>query len=156
MTPQSKKINIGIITSQGGHLFQMCQIKGWWKNYSRFWVTNSGEDVTSLLKSEKVYSGYFPESRNIFNACKNFFLAWKILRHEKPDLLISCGAGIAPPFFLMGKLLGIYLIFIEPYDFILFPSLSGKLIAPFSNSYFVQHRRQLRFSKKAEYLGPLL
>lgn len=149
-------MKIGLVTSKGGHLFQLWQLKNWWQRYDRFWITNKGKDVDYLLKKEKVYYGYFPESRNLVNAAKNFFLGLKILRKEKPDLLFSCGAGICPPIFLAGKLLGIKLIFIEPYDFVAYASLSGRLVAPIVDKLLVPHKFQKKFFKKAEYWGASL
>jgi len=149
-------IKICIVTSPGGHLFQMYRLKPWWGKYTHFWVTASSEDAASLLVGEKVYHGYFPESRNPWNAFHNIFLAWKVLRREKPTLLISCGAGIAPPFFYVGKILGIKLIFIEPYDFVCYSSLSGKLVAPIVDELLVQHKEQLPFFRNAKYKGSLL
>ena len=149
-------MKIGLVTSRGGHLFQLYQLQDWWKNYERFWITGRGEDADYLLKKEKVYYGYFPESRNPINAVRNFFLGWKILRKEKPDLLISCGAGIAPPIFCAGKLLGIKLVFIEPYDFIEYPSLSGRLVYPLAEKFLVQHLIQKKFYPRAEYWGATL
>lgn len=147
---------IAIITSRGGHLFQMYRLKSWWSQYQRFWVTFPGDDVSSLLQGEKIYYGYFPESRNILNAVRNLFLAAWIVYKERPTVLISCGAGIAPPFFYVGKLIGIKLIFIEPYDFIRYPSLSGRMVEPIVDEYLVQHDFQLHFSKKAKYRGATL
>ncbi len=146
-------MKIGLITSRGGHLFQLYRLKPWWSNYDRFWVTGRGGDSDYLLKKEKIYYGFFPESRNAINAFNNLFLAIKILKKEKPDLLISCGAGIAPPFFLVGKILGCKLIFIEPYDFIAHPSLSGRLVKPLVDKLLVQHERQKKFFKNAEFWG---
>jgi UDP-N-acetylglucosamine:LPS N-acetylglucosamine transferase len=149
-------VKLGLITSRGGHLYQLYQLKKFWSRYNRFWVSFPGRDTCYYLKNEKVYLGYYPESRHILNAIRNLFLAIKILTKERPDFLISCGAGIAPPFFLIAKIMGIKTIFIEPYDFIEFPSLSGKLLTPLVNKYLVQHPKQLKFSKKAEYWGETL
>jgi len=149
-------MKIGLVTSRGGHLFQLFQLRDWWKNYERFWITGKGGDVDSLLKKEKVYYGYFPESRNFVNAIRNFFWGLKILLREKPNLLVSCGAGIAPPIFFIGKLLKIKTIFIEPYDFIKHPSLSGRLVYPFVDKFLVQHLAQKKFYPRAEYWGTTL
>jgi beta-1,4-N-acetylglucosaminyltransferase len=151
-----EKIKIGIITSNGGHLFQLYQLKKWWSKYPHFWVTNKGKDTDFFLKKEKVFYGFFPEQRNLTNAIKNFFLAWKILIKEKPQILISCGAGIAPPFFLVGKILGCKLIYIESYDFIKYPTLSAKIISHFTNLMLVQHSCQKKFFKNAKYWGKTL
>lgn len=146
-------MKIGLISSRGGHLFQTFQLKSWWECYNRFWITFPGKDVDSMLKKEKIHYAYYPESRNMVNAVKNFFLGLKILKKERPDVLFSCGAGIAPPIFLAGKLLGCKLIFMEPYDFIAYPSLSGRLVAPIVDKLLVQHKSQKKFFKKAEFWG---
>ena len=149
-------MKIGLITSRGGHLFQVYQLKSWWSRYERFWLTDKGGDSDYLLRNEKVFYGHFPESRNLINAFRNFFLGLKILRKERPDLLFSCGAGIAPPVFLTGKILGCKLIFMEPYDFVAYPSLSGRLVVPIVDKLLVQHEIQKKFFKKAEYWGSTL
>jgi beta-1,4-N-acetylglucosaminyltransferase len=147
---------IGIITSRGGHLFQMYRLKPWWEKYDHFWVTFPGDDVSSLLKNERTYYGFFPESRNVGNAVKHLFLARKILLWEKPTVLISCGAGIAPPFFYIGKLLGISLIFIETYDYITRPTVSGRLIQPVADYMLIQNTLQREFYKRAIFRGATL
>ncbi len=46
-----------------------------------------------------MYPCYFPTNRNLINLVKNTFLAFKILRDEKPDVIISSGAAVAVPSF---------------------------------------------------------
>ena len=150
-----KKLTVGIITSRGGHLYQVVRLKRWWSQFNRFFVTFPGEDTSSLLSKERVYFAHYPESRNVINAIKNLFLARHILKKEQPDVLISCGAGIAPPFFLLGKLFGSRLIFIEPYDFIKNPSLSAKLVESFVDLLLVQHEGLVNNYKRAVYKGSL-
>lgn len=146
-------IKICLVSSRGGHLFQMTQLQSWWMKHERFWVTFPGKDVTSLLKKERKYYGYQPVSRNVINAVLNFFLALKILLKEKPDLIVSCGAGIAPPFFLMAKLLRIKAVYVEPFDFVKYPTLSGKLIDWLGFPIIVQQHRQIKFFKSPIFLG---
>lgn len=150
------KPKIGIITSKGGHVYQMYRLKSWWSKYDRFWVTLPGEDVASLLANERVYYGYAPETRHAPNALRHTGLAWRILRSERPTLLISCGAGIAPPFFLIGKLLGIQTVFMEVFDLVTHPSLTGRILAPFVDHMFVQHKIQKKFYPDATYKGAIL
>lgn len=149
-------MRIGLITSRGGHLFELYQLKAWWGKYDRFWITDRGEDSTYLLTKERVYYGFFPEHRNLINALKNFFFGLKILKKEKPDLLISCGAGIAPPIFFAGKILGCKLIFIDSYSFVSYPSLSARLVAPFADKLLVQHPGMIKKLKKAKFWGSVI
>jgi UDP-N-acetylglucosamine:LPS N-acetylglucosamine transferase len=147
---------IGIITSRGGHLYQIYRLKPWWRKYDRFWVTFPGADALSLLSGETVYWGYPPDTRNVLNALRHLVLAWRILTKERPTILLSCGAGIAPPFFAVAKLLGIKTVFVEVYDLLSHPSVSGRLISPIADVFLVQHERQKRFFPKAIYKGAIL
>ena len=151
-----RKGRIGIVTSRGGHIYQMYQLRTWWKNYDRFWVTFPGVDTTSLLYGERIYYGYEPDTRNIPNAVRHLFLAWSVLRRERPTLLVSCGAGIAPPFFYVAKLLGVTTVYIEVYDFLAHPTLSAKLVAPIADVMLVQHPSQRKFFRRAMYKGAIL
>lgn len=150
-----KKIKIGLVTSRGGHLFQLYQLKEWWRRYERFWITGRGGDSDYLLKNEKVYYGFFPEHRNLFNALRNFFLGFKIVVKEKPDLLVSTGAGIAPPIFLAGKILGCQLIFIDSYSFVKYPSLSARIVNFLVDKLLVQHPKVVKFLKRGEFWGAI-
>lgn len=150
------KPKVAIVTSKGGHLYQMYRLKPWWSKYDRFWVTFSGADTDSLLSGETVYNGYYPESRHILNAFRHLILAWRLLRTERPSVIISCGAGIAPPFFLIGKLLGIRTIFIEVFDLVRHPSLTGRIVSRLSDYVLVQHKSQLKFYPRGIFKGAIL
>ena len=151
-----KKPKIALICSAGGHFFQMCQLKDWWSKHKHFWVTSNRLDKEKYLSREKVYFGYFPENRNIVNAIKNLFLAFKILDKERPDVIFSTGAGIAPPFFLVGKIMNLKLIYLETASYIGIPTLSGRLIHPIANVFLVQHKSSQKLFSKSRYRGGLV
>jgi len=149
-----KTIKIGIISSAGGHLTKILLLKKWWGKYDRFWVTNKNI-IGNVLKNEMVYQGYFPENRNIWNFVRNAFLALKILKREKPNVLFSTGAGIAPPFFFVGKLMNAKLIFMETFIFIAKPTLSGKIIYPLADVFIIQNKKLQRIFPKAVFKEPV-
>lgn len=103
-----------------------------------------------------MYYGFQPDTRNLINAVRHLFLAWSVLRRERPTILISCGAGIAPPFFYIAKFLGIRTVYIEVYDFLTQPSLSAQLISPITDIMLVQHEVQKKLFRHAEYKGAIL
>lgn len=149
-------MKLGLICSQGGHFYQLWLLEPWWRQYDRFWVTLEGPDTLMKLGKEKFYLGFAPVRRNIINAILNLFLAVLILLRESPDVLFSTGAGIAPPFFIIGKLLGIKLIFLETGGFIDRPTLSGKLISFVADKFLVQYPSSLKFYRRAEFVGGLM
>lgn len=135
---------------------QLHLLKSWWGKYDRFWVTFKKEDAISLLNSEKIYWAYYPTNRNVKNLIKNAFLAIKILIKERPDIVVSMGAGVAVPFFYIGKLLRAKLIYIEVYDRIDSPTLTGKVVYPIIDVFILQWKEQKKFYPKGIVLGELL
>lgn len=117
------EIKVCLVGSSGGHLTHLYMLKPFWKDKNRFWVTFDKEDARSLLEGEKVYPCYFPTNRSIKALIKNTKIAWDVLHKEKPDLIISCGAAVAVPFFYIGKMMGAKLVYdahlsiseMEPY-----------------------------------------
>lgn len=142
-------------SSGGGYLTHLYMLKDFWKDKDRFWVTFDKEDARSILKNEKVISCYYPTNRNIKNLIKNTFLAIRILLKEKPDLIISSGAAVAVPFFYIGKILGAKLIYIEVFDRIDKPTVTGKLVYPIADKFIVQWEEQKKVYPKAINLGSI-
>ena len=133
------KAKVCIPTSSGGHLTHMRMLMPVLdKACDRFWVTFDKEDANTALEGERVYHCYFPTNRNFKNAMRNTALAIRVLRKERPDLIISTGAAIAVSFFFVGKLLGAKTVYIEVFDRIDAPTLTGKLVRRFSDLFVVQ------------------
>ena len=148
-------MKVRLVGSSGGHLTHLYMLKPFWENKERFWVTFDKEDARSILAGEKMYPCYFPTNRNIKNLLRNTLLAAKVLRKEKPDLLISSGAAVAVPFFYLAKLMGKKLIYIEVYDRIDKPTLTGRLVYPIADCFIVQWEEQNKVYKKAVNLGSI-
>ena len=90
-------------------------LKPFWQDKDRFWVTFDKEDARSLLRGERMYPCHYPTNLNLKNLIRNTILAWKILKKERPDLIVSSGAAVAVPFFYLGKLFGARLVYIEVF-----------------------------------------
>ncbi|BCJ96739.1 UDP-N-acetylglucosamine--LPS N-acetylglucosamine transferase [Anaerocolumna cellulosilytica] len=148
-------MKVCFVGSSGGHLMHLYMLKRFWADKERFWVTFDKEDARSLLGEEKMYSCYFPSNRNIKNLIKNTFVAAKVLKNEKPDVIISSGAAVAVPFFYIGKLLGAKLIYIEVFDRIDKSTLTGKLVYPITDKFIVQWEEQKTVYPKAINLGSI-
>jgi beta-1,4-N-acetylglucosaminyltransferase len=143
------------VGSSGGHLTHLYMLKPFWKDKNRFWVTFDKEDARSLLKDEKMYPCYFPTNRNIKNLIRNTFLAIRVLKKEKPDLIISSGAAVAVPFFYLGKMMGAKLIYIEVFDRIDKPTMTGKMVYPIVDKFIVQWEEMKKVYPKAVNFGSI-
>jgi beta-1,4-N-acetylglucosaminyltransferase len=127
-----------IVCSSGGHLTQALALKSWWGAHERSWVTLPTEDARSRLVGETVVEAHYPTVRNLPNLARNFRLARRVLRDVRPDLIFSTGAAVALPFFLQARSVGARTVFLEPVDRITAPSLSGRLVYPFTDRFLVQ------------------
>lgn len=145
----SKNLKVCLVGSSGGHLTHLYMLRPFWSTKQRFWVTFDKEDARSLLENEKIYSCYYPTNRSIKALVKNTIIALKVLRKEKPDIIISSGAAVAVPFFYLGKLLGAKLIYIEVFDRIDKPTMTGKIVYPIVDKFIVQWEEQKQVYKKS-------
>jgi UDP-N-acetylglucosamine:LPS N-acetylglucosamine transferase len=154
--PVETSAPVMMVTTQGGHLAQLVALESWWARYDRIWVAPPTSDVSDKLSNERVVTSYYPTTRNLWNAVRNFALAVRILLRERPAVLVSAGAGVAVPFFLVAWVLRIPTVFIEVYDRIDSATMTGRLCGPFTTRRFVQWESQVACYPDAEVVGPLL
>ncbi len=145
-----------LVSTQGGHLAHLLALRTWWERRDRLWVCPDTPDVVDRLAGERVLHSHSPTTRNLPNLLRNSVLAVRLLRRERPSLLVSSGAGVAVPFFAAAWLLRIPTVFIEVYDRVDTPTMTGRLCGPFTTRRIVQWESQLDFYPDARLVGPLL
>lgn len=145
-----------LVCSAGGHLMELYQLKSVWSSHERFWVTFDYADTKYLLKGERLYKAFYPTNRNIKNFLRNFFLAIRVLSKEKPDVIISTGAGVSVPFFYLAKLMRIKTIYIESLARVNDLSLSGKLVYPVTSEFIVQWNELTTKFSRTKFGGQVL
>ncbi len=149
-------MKVMLVCSSGGHLTQLYRLRPWWQQHERIWVTAACEQADSLLEGEAVLPAFFPTTRNILNALRNLRLAIRTVRAERPDVLVSDGAGVAVPFFLVGRFLGIHTVYLEVYDRISRPTLTGRLCYPLTELFLLQWPEQAAIYPRGKVIGCLL
>jgi len=143
-----------LVASGGGHLGQLMPLEPWWSRHNRTWVTFDTASAAQLGDVPVVFA-HHPTTRNIPNLVRNVGLAWRVLRRERPDVVVTTGAGVALPFFLIAKLLGVRTVFIEVYDRIDSRSLTGRLCRPLSDLFLLQWERQRELYGSGTVIGGL-
>ena len=127
-----------------------------WRRGRRFWVTLPAADTEDLLKDETVVWAFGPTNRNVPNLFRNLRLAFSVLRKERPDAVVSTGAGVSVPFVWAARLLGIRTIFIEDLTRVSGLSLSGKLVYRVADVFLVQWPELAARYRRAQYRGRFL
>lgn len=145
-----------LVGSSGGHLAQLLALKPWWEARTRSWVTFRGPHALSLLEGERVDYAYHPTTRNVPNLVRNFGVAVRVLVRRRPDLVVSTGAAVAIPFFVVARILGIKTVYVEVYDRIDSRTVSGRICRPLSSAFLVQWNAQQKLYPGSVVIGPLL
>jgi UDP-N-acetylglucosamine:LPS N-acetylglucosamine transferase len=142
-----------LVSSSGGHLLQIRQLADLWRPERRAWVTFRTTDAVSLLDGENVTWAYYPTNRNLPNLIRNLWLALQIVRRRDVQAVVSTGAGVAVPFIVVARLRGVKIVYIESMARISSPSLTGRLVYPFADTFIVQWPELKRFYKRAVWYG---
>jgi hypothetical protein len=153
---RSRRARLCLVGSSGGHLVQLHALEPVWRAHDRAWVTFDTPDARSLLARERTYWAHHPTNRNLPNLLRNFAVAWRVLRAERPTVLVSSGAGVAIPFFVLGRLFGAKLVYLEVYDRIDSATLSGRACRPFAHVFALQWEEQKRVYPRGTVVGPVL
>jgi anti-anti-sigma factor len=155
----NKYKKIMIVCSSGGHFKYAQSLKPFLNRFQdTCWITFKTATTESQLTTDKQrkYWAYSPTNRNLPNLIRNLLLAFNILNQERPDLVISTGAGIAVPFLVVAKLL--YkknTVFIESKTRLKKLSLSAEILRSlFVLDQLIVRTQELKTSySRTEYIG---
>jgi len=148
-------MKIGFLASSGGHLEEISCLYPMAKKYDSFLVTEEGGQEKTLWgdRTIKVPQINRKQKDFIFAYIRLYFKAKKILKKERPDVVISTGALMTYPFCCIAKSLGAKVIYIESFARIDSASLTGKLMKKKADLFCVQWEEGLKFFPNAEYVG---
>ena len=147
---------IMLVCSSGGHLLQLHTLSlALGSEHNKVWDSFNKSDARSILKDEECYWAHFPTNRNVLNLIRNAVLSCQLLSSQRPDIVMSTGAGIAVPFLIMARLFGAKSVYIESFARKDDLSLSGKLLDRFVDRFYVQHDGLTKKYKNAIFRGSI-
>lgn len=151
----SHKIKIAVACSTGGHMVQARQLAPVFEKYEHFYFTFSGGIANEMKKTTRVRSIPNVVRHNPLSWVVGAVLSFYIVVVERPDVVITTGAGIVVFFCVFAKLLGAKLIFIESMARVERPTLTARFLYPFADLFIVQWPNLLKYFPKAKYVGRL-
>lgn len=149
-------MKILLVASSGGHLAQLTTLRPWWGSHTRHWVTFDTQDAKASLAGEATTWAFHPTTRNIPNLLRNTILAWRVIRAERPQLIVSTGAGVAFPFFVLSRFFKVATCYIEVLDRIDSRTMTGRLCYPLADAMYVQLEEQIGLYPQADVIGATL
>lgn len=153
-----KNKKVLFISSTGGHLDELLQLKPLFKKYDSYIITEKTKSTIDLKdKYSKVnYLVYGTKDhfityifKFIYNVFKSLILFIKI----SPKVIVTTGTHTAVPMCYIGKLFFRKVIYIETIANSNTKTLSGKLVYPIADTFIVQWESMLKLYPKAIYGG---
>lgn len=147
-------MKICIVSSVGGHLTEVRQLRPAYEEYDHFYVLND----RALLPPDMVGKTYtIAHSERDWKFLLNLWEAYRILRRERPKVIVSTGAGPVVPFAIVGRMLfGVRVIYVETITKIHAPSLTGKIMKHLADKFYFQWDSLRPYFPKGEYSGQVM
>lgn len=155
---RDRYMKICLISSSGGHLSQLKELLKIVKDDDYFMVTEENLVSQSLKASHRVYFLKQQERKSIrfpFVFIANILKSIFILIRERPQLIITTGAGAVIPLCIIGKIFGAKLVFIESFAKINSPTITGKILYKFADRFYIQWEELKEYYPNATYRGTI-
>lgn len=123
-----------VVCAPGGHLTVASEIMTD-VPFDTLFVVSRSTQHQSIEESYK----YVIESNRDIKIFIQIFQALKLIFKFRPNVIVSTGAGIAVPFFIIAKLLGIPTVFVESASRTKSLSLSGKIVYFFTDKFYIRN-----------------
>lgn len=146
------KFKICIVCSIGGHLTQVLQLEEIYRKYDYFFVIDENRKIPATISKSTYLVTPFERDWRFFIT---FYEAFRIMKKERPNLILSTGAGVVVPFALLAKIFKCKVIFIETFAAVYRPSLAGRIMYNLANKFFYQWRYLEKFYPRGCYGGSI-
>lgn len=147
---------ICFVASGGGHLMEIMKLVPAVEGHDLYIVTEKNTASEGPISKYKHYYVFQQERRKVnfvFRFLSNIVLSLFYLLKERPDVIISTGAGAAYPTCRLGKLMGKKIIFLESFARSKNKSKTGELMYPIADHFLVQWEDMLELYPNASYHG---
>lgn len=154
------KRKVMFISSTGGHLAEMLQLKSLFDKYDYTIITEKtksnlklkdkyGNRIHFLVYGTKDHMAFIYPFKLLYNCFKSLFFYLKY----RPDYIITTGTHTAGPMFCLGKIFGSKVIYIETFANKETKTITGKLLYPIADLFVVQWEDMKKLYPKATYGG---
>ena len=153
------KKKILFISSTGGHLEELLQLKPLFEKYDYHIITEKDKSNISLKEEYGKKLSFLPYGtraklftymfKYLYLCIKTVYLYFKI----HPKVIISTGTHTAGPMCVLGKIFRSKIIYIETIANINKKTATGRLIYPIADLFIVQWEEMLKLYPKAVYGG---
>ena len=144
-----------LVSSSGGVLLDLLALKPWWSRHTVSWIAVQAPDTAALLKDERVHWEREQSAGRPLPLLAATFRALKLLRAERPDLIISAGSGIAVGVFIAARMLRVPALWLETFNIVGTPGIASSICGKLAAAILVQRPCLVPSRPRAVLLGEL-
>lgn len=158
-----RRLRLCLAASGGGHVRQLLDLEDVWSKHDYFFVTEDTALGANLAEKHRTY--FVPHVaigqarlgapfRMIRAAVSSFFRSAAIIARERPDIVISTGAGAVFFAVAWARLRGARTVVIDSFARFDRPSLFARIAAPIAHDLVVQSAALSSYFPKAKVFDP--
>lgn len=145
--PPEKRLRLCLAASGGGHVRQLLDLEPVWRNHDYFFVTEDtalGESLAARHPVHFVAHFALGQARlgrtftMLASAARAFFQSLRIIAAQRPDVVISTGAGAVFWAVLFARIMGARFILIDSFARFDKPSKFARIARPLASLTVVQ------------------
>jgi UDP-N-acetylglucosamine:LPS N-acetylglucosamine transferase len=144
-----------LVSDSGGVLLDLLALERWWSRHDTVWHAVSAVDTRSVLAAQSVRWVSEIRAARWWRLPRAITRALAALRDERPDVLVSAGAGVAIAYFVAARRLGVPSVWIETWNAVEPSGISSRICARLASVVLVQQRELEARRRSALYVGPL-
>lgn len=150
-----KEKKICFISSSGGHLEQLKQLRMVAEKFDHYFVLPKNASTEKLKEKKYLVGDFYRKNRIqfifrfVFTAIQQLYIFIK----ERPDVVITTGAGVVIPTCLYAHFFKKKLIYIESFARMKSLNETAKLLNKYSTMFIVQWKELLEIAPNAVYGG---
>lgn len=161
---RAERLKIALAASGGGHVRQLLDLEPAWARYDAFFI--SEDTALSRSIAEKHRMLFVPHfalgqaklgawGQMLASAARNCLVSARHMLRERPDVVVTTGAGAVFFTVLWARLLGSKVVAIESFARFETPSVFGRLAAPIATHKVIQSKALAQHWPEAQVFDPL-
>ncbi|MEU7901626.1 hypothetical protein [Actinoplanes sp. NPDC049118] len=150
-----RRYRVLLVSSSGGVLLDLLALRPWWSSHETVWVAVRAPDTEIALAGRRVH--WRPElcAATRLRVVPATWRALRLLRAERPDVIVSAGTGVAVGFFLAARLLGVPSLWLETLNMTGRAGKAARICARLAAAVLVQRPALLETRPRAVLIGEL-
>jgi hypothetical protein len=150
-----RRYRVLLVSSSGGVLLDLLALRPWWQRHDPVWVAVRAPDTEVALAGQRVHWRPELSAGTKLRVIPATWRAMRLLRAERPDVIVSAGTGVAVGFFLAAALLRVPALWLETFNMTGPAGAAARVCSRLAAAVLVQRPALLQTRPRAVLIGEL-